>query len=147
MPVGDKDDADVHFMALFSKKPNAIPILLLHGWPGSFMEFNGVLDALMERYTPEMLPYHVIVPSLPGWGFSSRLPVDRDFDGDDMHERLHTLMMNLGFSESGYVAQGGDIGSFAARRLAVKKAECKAVHCMRRKSAMVKQCVLTVPLQ
>jgi microsomal epoxide hydrolase len=125
MAVGN---SEVHFMALFSSKPDAIPIVLLHGWPGSFTEFNGVLDILKDRYTPDTLPYHVVVPSLPGWGFSSKPPQDRDFGSVDMGEIINGLMVNLGFG-SGYAAQGGDIGSYVARRLAVTYDACKAVHC------------------
>ena len=62
---------EVHFIALFSKKADATPLLLLHGWPGSFLEFLGSLEVLKEKYTPDDLPFHVVVPSLPGYGYSN----------------------------------------------------------------------------
>ena len=64
------ESIQIHFVALFSRKPKAIPVVLMHGWPGSFLEFLPMLDLLREKYTPETLPYHAIVPSSPGYAFS-----------------------------------------------------------------------------
>ncbi|SPO06244.1 related to epoxide hydrolase [Cephalotrichum gorgonifer] len=128
MSIHDKGtDFDIHFLALFSEKPNAIPLILLHGWPGSFLEFTKVLDILRTKYTPEALPYHVIVPSWPGYAFSSAPPTDENFQCEDVARIFNELMIQLGFS-SGYVAQGGDLGSRVARILAVKYPEAKAAH-------------------
>ncbi|OJJ69918.1 hypothetical protein ASPBRDRAFT_678370 [Aspergillus brasiliensis CBS 101740] len=117
----------IHFVALFSAKKDAIPILLLHGWPGSFLEFLPVLTSLRDKYSPETLPYHVVIPSLPGYTFSSGPPLDHNFDGVDTARVINKVMLNLGF-EDGYVAQGGDIGSKIGRILAVNHEACKAVH-------------------
>lgn len=117
----------VHFVALFSKRRDAIPITLLHGWPGSFLEFLPTLDLLKKKYSPEDLPYHVVVPSLPGYGYSSGPPVSRDWTQQDMARIVDELMVGLGFG-SGYVTQGGDIGSYVSRILAVNHEACKAVH-------------------
>ncbi|KAF4997501.1 hypothetical protein FGRMN_3865 [Fusarium graminum] len=127
-PVKDrKGDFEIHFTGLFSAKPDAIPVVMLHGWPGSFLEFLQILSILKERYTPETLPYHIVVPSLPGYAFSSPPPLDQDFDIGDVARVINTLMVNLGFG-SGYVAQGGDIGSRILRVLAATYKECKAGH-------------------
>ncbi|KAI9053690.1 hypothetical protein LZ554_002643 [Drepanopeziza brunnea f. sp. 'monogermtubi'] len=120
-----------HFIALFSTSPTATPLLLLHGWPGNFLEFLPILALLKEKYTdPAQLPYHVIVPSLPGYAFSSQPPLDREFAVRDVALVMDTLMHNLGFSSgSGYVAQGGDIGSVIAKVLGGGEfPSCKAVH-------------------
>ncbi|KAJ5538459.1 hypothetical protein N7494_007938 [Penicillium frequentans] len=117
----------IHFVGLFSEKKDAIPILLCHGWPGSFLEFLPMLELFQKEYTPSTLPYHLIVPSLPGYTFSSGPPLDRNFGTRDIARVLDQLMKNIGF-ESGYVAQGGDIGSRIARELAVDYESCKAVH-------------------
>jgi microsomal epoxide hydrolase len=117
----------VHFVSLISQKPDAVPIILLHGWPGNFLEFLPILQLLRTRYTPETLPYHVIVPSLPGYAFSSPPPLDRDFRIEDVARIFDTLMADLGF-ENGYVAQGGDVGSKVARVMAAEHESCKAVH-------------------
>ncbi|CAG8300740.1 unnamed protein product [Penicillium salamii] len=114
----------IHFVSLFSLKKDAVPLLLLHGWPGSFLEFLPILQRFRDEYTPETLPYHLIVPSLPGYTFSSGPPLDKDFGTGDIARVMDQLMKNLGF-ESGYIAQGGDIGSRIARHLAVDHESCK----------------------
>ncbi|OJJ48645.1 hypothetical protein ASPZODRAFT_130746 [Penicilliopsis zonata CBS 506.65] len=121
------EDLSIHFVALFSKKEDAVPIVLLHGWPGSFLEFLPMLQLLREEFTPETLPYHLIVPSLPGYAFSSGPPLDRDFTTSDSARIVNQLMSDLGFGR-GYIAQGGDIGSRIARTLGVTYDGCKAIH-------------------
>lgn len=118
----------VQFLALFSSSARAVPITFLHGWPGSILEFLDLLDVLKSKYPdPASLPYHVIVPSLPGYGYSSGPPLDRDWAVEDMAAILNKLMVGLGFGD-GYVAQGGDIGSFTSRELAASHVACKAIH-------------------
>lgn len=128
MPVKQGgDEFTIHFVALFSEKPDAIPIMMLHGWPGSFLEFLDLLTLATKRYTPSTLPYHIIVPSLPGWAFSSKPPLHRDFKVGDVAEIMNSLMKTLGFDS--YVVQGGDIGSYVSRVIGATYNECKAVHC------------------
>ncbi|GKZ22118.1 hypothetical protein AbraIFM66951_008854 [Aspergillus brasiliensis] len=117
----------VHFAALFSQREDAVPIALLHGWPGSFVEFYPVLQLFREEYTPETLPFHLIVPSFPGYTFSSGPPLDKDFGLVDMARVVDQLMKDLGFG-NGYVVQGGDIGAFVGRLLGVSFEACKSVH-------------------
>ncbi|KAL7951790.1 Alpha/Beta hydrolase protein [Trichoderma barbatum] len=119
---------NIHFTALFSSKPDAIPIVLLHGWPGSFFEFLPMLKLLKEKYPDEAsLPYHIIVPSLPGYGLSDPPPSDRNFTVKDASRVIDHLMSNtLGFTS--YVAQGGDVGAGVARILGATHQNCKAVH-------------------
>lgn len=128
--VSIKDDQgieiDVQFLALFSKKKDAIPIALYHGWPGSILEFLGVLDLLKKKYSPEDLPYHVIVPSLPGYAFSSGPPTDQDYTLEQASVCLDKLMRGLGFSK--YLAQGGDLGSFVSRIQAATSDACVGMH-------------------
>jgi pimeloyl-ACP methyl ester carboxylesterase len=123
----DLGTVDIHFVALFSKKKDALPLIFMHGWPGSFLEFYPVLDLLVNKYTPDTMPYHVIVPSLPGYGLSSdSIPLDTETLPESVAASLHQLMLDLGFG-GGYAAQGGDIGSFMARHMSKYK-ECKAFH-------------------
>jgi microsomal epoxide hydrolase len=94
-------------------------------WPGSFLEFLPLLNLLNKKYdSPEKLPYHVVVPSLPGYGFSSYQPVEHDFAQADCSRIMDALMRQLGFG-GGYVAQGGDVGSRVARVMGVEQEACK----------------------
>jgi microsomal epoxide hydrolase len=117
---------DIHFAALFSQKQDAIPITFLHGWPGSFLEFLDVMAVVMKKYSSQDLPYHIIVPSLPGYALSSGPPLDKDFKVEDIARIIDKLMVGLGFGK-GYVGQGGDIGSLTCRPLA-QYPSCKAIH-------------------
>ena len=122
------EDIDLHFVALFSKRADAVPIALLHGWPGSIFEFLSALEILKGKYSEDELPYHVIVPSLPGYGYSSGPPLDRDYKTEDIARNIDSLMKGLGFAD-GYISQGGDIGSFVTRVLGKDEyTSCKAVH-------------------
>ena len=113
----------IHFAALFSGKEGAVPLVLLHGWPGSYLEFIPTLELLKSQGNQN---FNVIVPSLPGFGWSDRPPLGRDWKAADTAFVLNELMTGLGFTA--YVAQGGDIGSTMSRLLAVNHKECKAVH-------------------
>lgn len=120
---------DIHFTALFSSDPSATPVMMLHGWPGSLLEFLPILRLLTERYTSENLPYHIIVPSLPGYTLSSPPPKDKDFRIEDTATILDSLIKDLGFEQTGYVVQGGDVGSKIARLLGgMTDNAAKAVH-------------------
>ena len=127
VPINDTlGEFDIHFVALFSKRVDAIPILLLHGWPGSFLEFLPLLDIVRSQHTAENLPYHLVIPSLPGYTFSSRPPLDRDFRADDAARIFNELASMLGFES--YIVQGGDVGGRIARIIAAEYPKCKAVH-------------------
>ncbi|KAH0371222.1 alpha/beta-hydrolase, partial [Aureobasidium melanogenum] len=130
IPVTDPEGSDfsIHFLALFSTSPTAIPIAFFHGWPGSILEFLSMLDLIKKQYPdPANLPYHIIVPSLPGYAFSSAPPTDRDFKNEHIAPVMDAVMQALGFGD-GYIAQGGDLGSFISRQLGVESSSCKAFH-------------------
>ncbi|PNS18936.1 hypothetical protein CAC42_6031 [Sphaceloma murrayae] len=118
---------NMHFIALFSNNENAIPIGFFHGWPGSVLEFLDMLDLIKNKYTPDTLPYHIIVPSLPGYAFSSGPPLTKDANRIDMSRVCQKVMHALGF-EKGYLAQGGDLGSFVSRQAAQDDDACKGFH-------------------
>lgn len=92
--------------------------------PGSFLEFLPLLSLFREKYDPSTLPYHFIIPSLPGFTFSGGPPVDTNWSCHDMARVVNQLMINLGFG-TGYTVQGGDVGSRVGRYLAVKYDACK----------------------
>ena len=114
-PTQPNHTYSIHFIALFSANPAAVPVIATHGWPGSILEFIPLLQHLTQKYTPETLPVHLIVPSLVGYGFSSPPPVDVDFATKDNATLFDVLMRGLGFDK--YIAQGGDVGSLVARFL------------------------------
>jgi microsomal epoxide hydrolase len=118
--------SELHFLALRSKRKDATPVVLLHGWPGSPLEFLDLLALARDRYSPEEAPYTFIVPSLPGYGFSSGPHLEELWSLETMAEAVEALMTGLGY-EGVYIAQGGDIGSFVARILAAQHS-AKAVH-------------------
>ena len=91
-------------------------VLLTNSSTGSFLKFLSIMSILMKRYTPATLPYHIIIPLLPGYTFSSPAPLHRDFHIEDIAAIVNTLMIDLGFG-SGHVAQGGDISSKVSRVL------------------------------
>ncbi|WVQ72164.1 hypothetical protein IAR50_001709 [Cryptococcus sp. DSM 104548] len=120
-------DYSIHFTGLFSEKEDAVPVIFSHGWPGSFFEFIPLLELVSKRYTPSELPYHIVVPSLPGWLFSSPPPQDREFSVVDVGYLFNGLMEGLGFG-GGYVAQGGDIGALVTNELGATYGACKVMH-------------------
>ncbi|KAJ5722398.1 hypothetical protein N7488_000433 [Penicillium malachiteum] len=118
---------NVHFAALFSAKKDAIPVIFMHGYPSTFVDFLPMMEILAEKYSPETLPYHVIVPSLPDYGLSDRQSLDQEMTLGRSARIMNQLMIELGFHE-GYVAQGGDLGSMLARMMSARYKECKAFH-------------------
>ncbi|KAI0404475.1 microsomal epoxide hydrolase [Xylaria palmicola] len=106
---------DVHFMHVRSSRADAIPLLFVHGWPGSFLEATKILGPLAAPAGDATHPaFHVVAPSLPGYGFSegSRR---RGFGADQHAEVLHALMLRLGYDE--YATQGGDWGFLITRAM------------------------------
>ncbi|GAA5925284.1 epoxide hydrolase [Sporobolomyces koalae] len=117
-------DFRIHFIYHESKDPDAIPLLLLHGWPGSAFEFLEAVKILRDQTSPS---FHLVVPMEPGYGWSSPPPLDRGFGTTDVANILHKLMVGLGF-QAGYAIQGGDIGSMLARKMALKFDSVKCIH-------------------
>ncbi|KAF2737153.1 epoxide hydrolase-like protein [Polyplosphaeria fusca] len=117
---------DVHFIGMFSEKKDATPIVFMHGWPGSFIEFLPMAGLIREKYSPADQPYHVIIASLPGYTLSAGLPTDKDWKMEDTARVVDKLMKNLDFDK--YIAQGGDVGAFVATILNAGYDACVATH-------------------
>lgn len=101
------DDLGIHFLHRRSAHADATPLILTHGWPGSIAEFIDVVDELADpkdAYTPA---FHVVVPSLPGFGYSDR-PAVTGWGTEKIAAAWVELMGRLGYSK--FVAQGGDWG-------------------------------------
>jgi len=105
------DGLGFHFIHVRSPHPNALPIILTHGWPGSFVEFMQIIGPLSDptRYGGRAEDaFHVVVPSLPGFAFSDK-PTETGWDVTRIARAWATLMQRLGYDR--WVAQGGDWGS------------------------------------
>ncbi len=113
------DDQRIHFIHARSKHPNAIPLLILHGWPGSVVEFMNVIEPLTD---PEAHgghaedAFHVIAPSLPGYGFSE-FTKSTGYDTHRMAENFAVLMSRLGYDR--YGVEGGDWGAVTGNSVAI----------------------------
>jgi epoxide hydrolase len=110
------DGADLHFLHVRSVEPGATPLLLLllHGWPGSIVEFLDVIGPLTDPVAHGGNPadaFHLVIPSLPGYGFSGPLAETGWTDGRAA-AALAELMTRLGYQR--YGVQGGDVGAFIA---------------------------------
>jgi pimeloyl-ACP methyl ester carboxylesterase len=105
------DGLGIHFIHVKSRHANALPILLTHGWPGSILEFLDVIGPLTDptRHGGKAEDaFHVVIPSMPGFGFSDK-PADTGWDVVRTAKAWGVLMQRLGYTK--WVAQGGDWGS------------------------------------
>jgi pimeloyl-ACP methyl ester carboxylesterase len=112
------DGLDIHFVHVRSKEPSALPLVIVHGWPGSFVEFHKLIGPLTDPVAhggKAEDAFHVVCPSLPGFAFSSK-PQERGWSSQRMAEVIAKLMARLGYAR--YGAQGGDWGSGITRWLA-----------------------------
>lgn len=105
------DGLGIHFIHVRSPHPNAMPIIMTHGWPGSFVEFMEVIGPLSDptRYDGRAEDaFHVVIPSLPGFAFSDK-PAETGWNVNRIAKAWSTLMQRLGYDR--WVAQGGDWGA------------------------------------
>lgn len=118
---------DIHFIHQRSSIQNAIPLLFVHGWPGSILEVQKILPLLTKPESEDQVAFHIVAPSLPNHGFSSGVS-KRGFGFRQYAETCHKLMLKLGYSQ--YVTQGGDWGFEITRTIGLLYPEsCKASHC------------------
>jgi pimeloyl-ACP methyl ester carboxylesterase len=109
------DGQQIYFIHQRSPRPDAIPLMLIHGWPGSMLEFLALIEPLTHPKDSHSPAFHVIIPSLPGFGFSGPTTT-RGWGPQRMAKALVVLMDRLGYSR--YGIQGGDWGSLIARDMA-----------------------------
>ena len=117
------DGLDIHFVHRRSAEPDAFPLILTHGWPGTFAEFDKVIGPLTDPVAHGGRAedaFHVVVPSIPGYGFSDR-PRQLGYGRDRTGAIFAELMARLGYER--YGAQGGDLGAGVSRWLAANDAE------------------------
>lgn len=123
------DGLQIHFLHIRSPEPNAIPLIMTHGWPGSILEFLKVIGPLTNPRSHARNPadaFHLILPSLPGYGFSGK-PTSAGWNAERTARAWAELMRRLGYDR--WFAQGGDWGSVVTRALGQSKAPgCAAIH-------------------
>lgn len=122
----DGEDLCVHFAHHRSPRPDAIPLIFVHGWAGSFLEIEKIVTALTHPPSERAQAFHVVAPSLPGIGFSSA-PKNANFPPKKIAAVFDKLMGILKYDN--YIAQGGDWGSFVCRYLAIEYPKrCVGIH-------------------
>jgi pimeloyl-ACP methyl ester carboxylesterase len=128
--VTDIDGVEIHFIHKRSQHTAATPLLITHGWPGSVLEYLDILDALTDPTQHGGSPddaFHVVLPALPGFGFSSK-PRDTGMGVPKIATLWETLMNRLNYSE--FLAHGGDWGSIVTQAVLLQEeTACTAGHC------------------
>jgi pimeloyl-ACP methyl ester carboxylesterase len=112
------DGVDIQFIHVRSREPNALPLILTHGWPGSPLEFLRTIGPLTDPVAHggrAQDAFDVVIPAIPGYGFSSR-PTELGWGPDRVARAWDVLMKRLGYAR--YVSQGGDHGSVISDALA-----------------------------
>ncbi|HYN88114.1 MAG TPA: epoxide hydrolase, partial [Ardenticatenaceae bacterium] len=121
--ITEIDGLDIHFIHVRSKHENALPLIVNHGWPGSIVEQLKIIDPLVNPTAhggSESDAFHVVVPSMPGYGFSGK-PTETGWGPERMARAWAELMRRLGYSR--YVAQGGDWGAFVVDQMGLQAPE------------------------
>ena len=118
--ITEIDGLDMHFIHVRSKHPNALPLIVTHGWPGSIIEQLKIIGPLTD---PTAFggraedAFDVVIPSMPGYGFSGK-PTSTGWGPERMGRAWAELMQRLGYTR--YVAQGGDWGAFVVDQMGLQ---------------------------
>jgi pimeloyl-ACP methyl ester carboxylesterase len=119
--ITEIDGLDIHFIHVRSKHDNALPMIVTHGWPGSVIEQMKIVDPLTNpkaHGATEADAFHLVIPSLPGYGFSGK-PASPGWNPVSIAKAWVTLMQRLGYTK--YVAQGGDWGNSISEVMALNE--------------------------
>ena len=126
--VTDIDGLPIHFVHQRSPHPHAFPLLITHGWPGSIVEFAKIIEPLTDPTAHGGRAedaFHVVCPSLPGYGFSGK-PTTTGWNTARIAAAWETLMTRLGYER--YGAQGGDWGAAVTADIGRNVGHCTAIH-------------------
>jgi pimeloyl-ACP methyl ester carboxylesterase len=121
--VTEIDGLDIHFVHVRSRHEHALPLVINHGWPGSIIEQLKLVDRLTDPTAggaSESDAFHVVIPSMPGYGFSGK-PTSTGWGPERMGRAWAELMKRLGYTR--YVAQGGDWGAFVVDQMGLQAPE------------------------
>ena len=120
--VTEIDGVNIHFIHQRCADPDALPVVITHGWPGSIVEFSKVIEPLAEDF-------HVVCPTLPGYGFSGK-PTAAGWKVERIAQAWDVLMKRLGYGR--YGAQGGDWGAMVTTQIgrngSSDQGGCIAIH-------------------
>jgi len=123
------DGLGIHFLHVRSRHADALPLVVTHGWPGSIVEFQKVIEPLTDPTAhggEARDAFHVVCPSLPGYGFSDK-PARAGWNVERIARAWAALMARLGYGR--YVAQGGDWGAMVTTAVGLQDREhCAAIH-------------------
>jgi len=123
------DGCEIHFVHQRSRHEHALPLVVTHGWPGSIVEFHKVIGPLTDPTAHGGRAedaFHVVCPTLPGYGFSGK-PGRKGWGVARIADAWSTLMQRLGYAR--YVAQGGDWGAMVTTHIGMRDPEhCAAIH-------------------
>ncbi len=126
--VTELDGLDIHFIHQRSPHNDALPLLITHGWPGSIVEFHKVIEPLSNPTAHgghAEDAFHVVCPSLPGYGFSQK-PTTTGWGVGRIAQAWETLMQRLGYPR--YGAQGGDWGAAVTTQIGRNRGGCAGIH-------------------
>ncbi|TDH57120.1 epoxide hydrolase family protein [Mycobacterium talmoniae] len=126
--VTEIDGLPIHFVHQRSPHPNAFPLIITHGWPGSIVEFHKVIEPLTDPTAHGGRAedaFHVVCPSLPGYGFSGK-PSRSGWGVERIAATWETLMTRLGYER--YGAQGGDWGAAVTTQIGRNGDHCVGIH-------------------
>ena len=118
--ITEIDGLDIHFIHVRSKHKDALPVIVTHGWPGSIIEQLKIIDPLVNPTAhggSESDAFHVVIPSMPGYGFSGK-PTSTGWDTVRIAHAWAALMKRLGYTK--FVAQGGDWGAVVVDQMGVQ---------------------------
>jgi pimeloyl-ACP methyl ester carboxylesterase len=118
--ITEIDGLDIHFIHVRSKHENALPLIVAHGWPGSIIEQLKIIDPLTNPTAhggSASDAFHVVIPSMPGYGFSGR-PTSTGWGPERIGRGWAELMKRVGYTR--YVAQGGDWGAFIVDQMGLQ---------------------------
>ena len=122
--ITEIDGLDIHFIHVRSKHENALPLIVTHGWPGSVFEQLKIIEPLVNPTAhggSESDAFHVVIPSMPGYGFSGKPTTPGWRIPERMGRAWAELMKRLDYTS--YVAQGGDWGAFVVDQMGLQAPE------------------------
>lgn len=106
--ITEIEGQQIHYLHIKSPRANAVPLMLIHGWPGSFADFTRVIEPLTNPGDPGQIAFDLVIPSIPGFGFSVPVTV-KGYNMFRIATTFTTLMGQLGYDK--FAVHGGDMGA------------------------------------